>query len=78
MNELRKDLILAAVGSTEGEGLLSSGFVKKIAGLTGDTLRTYANQLAKEGVLVKKYEPIPGRPYDGNRARYWLPEYYEE
>ena len=78
MHGSRKDLILNAVGSTEAEGLLGSEFGTKIAGLTGSTLRNYANQLAKEGLLVKRYEEIPGRPYDGPRARYWLPEYYVE
>lgn len=72
------ELLVRALDSAGGDGLLASEFAKKIAGLTGGTLRAYANKLADDGVIIKRYEKIPGAPYMGDRARYWLPEYFEE
>ena len=78
VNESSGALLFHALENAGAEGLAATEFSRVIAGLSGSTLRTYANTLAKEGRLVKRYEDIPGYPHRSPRARYWLPKFYNE
>ena len=73
-----KDLVLAAIRGSGTKGLCSTDFPERIRGVAKSTVRTYASQLVKEGVLVRKYEEIPGYPNHPHRARYWGSEFSPE
>jgi|2_EtaG_2_1085320.scaffolds.fasta_scaffold23342_4 predicted transcriptional regulator len=72
------NLIVAALDSSGEVGLTYSEITRKIAGISGSTVRSYVISMARQGAVVKRYEPIPGRPYDPPRCRVWLPKYYAD
>ena len=78
VNESSSALLMLALENAGAEGLSASDFVRVVAGLSGSTLRSYANLLAKQGAIVKRYEDVPGYPHRSPRARYWHPKFYAD
>ena len=72
------NLIVAALESAGETGLTYSEITRKIAGISGSTVRSYVTSMTRQGAVCKKYEPVPGRPYDPPRCRVFLPKYYLE
>jgi len=72
------ELILSALDLAGATGLTYTEISKRIAGISGGTVRAYANSLVKQGTVLKRYEQVPGMPYRSPRCRFWLAEHYVE